>query len=167
MDRRPPDEIPSAVSKGEDDLRRTTLQGKSDSIAGTIVCFRPPDSPARDDLGNTALIDAAPGGRSDRPCLFYGEPSRPLTGDLRSTAARARLTRVRAARARRGEVIDPVAGDLNASMAKMKAMPEICPITRSRLFDVPSGAGCVISAAYWKPTGPALRRKKPCRPGRW
>jgi len=34
-----------------------------------------------------------------------------------------------------------IAGFLWASTAKMNTMPEIRPLTRSRLFDVPSGAG--------------------------
>ena len=55
----------------------------------------------------------------------------------------------------------PVARSFMASMPMMKTMPEIWPISKSRLLDVPSGAGWVISAAYWKPIGPALSRKNP------
>ena len=52
--------------------------------------------------------------------------------------------------------MDLSAGDLSASIPRMNRIPETCPATRRRLFDVPSGAGCVISAAYWNPIGPAL-----------
>jgi len=45
-------------------------------------------------------------------------------------------------------VIDPVAFDLNASMARMKRMPETCPMRRRTVLDAPSGIGRVISAAY-------------------
>jgi hypothetical protein len=60
----------------------------------------------------------------------------------------------------RESVIEPD-DDFNASIPRMKAIPETCP-TRSRSpFDVPSGAGCVISAPYWNPRGPDERRNAP------
>ena len=40
-----------------------------------------------------------------------------------------------------GVVIDPVWGDLRISKPKIKAMPEIWPINKSRPFEVPSGVG--------------------------
>jgi hypothetical protein len=38
-------------------------------------------------------------------------------------------------------VIEPVPGDLKLSIPKMKMIPEICPMSKSRPFDVPSGVG--------------------------
>jgi hypothetical protein len=39
------------------------------------------------------------------------------------------------------EVIDPVAGDLNRSIPKMKRMPEIWPASNNKPLEVPSGDG--------------------------
>jgi hypothetical protein len=58
-------------------------------------------------------------------------------------------------------VIDPVLADLRASIPRMKTIPEICPARSSRPFDVPSGAGEVTSAPYWKPSGPDESRNAP------
>ena len=41
----------------------------------------------------------------------------------------------------KGRVIEPVPGDLKLSIPKMKTIPEICPMSKSRPLDVPSGAG--------------------------
>ena len=57
--------------------------------------------------------------------------------------------------------MDPLTGDLKKSIPKIKAIPEICPMSSKSPFDVPSGAGYAISAPYWNPIGPALSRKKP------
>jgi hypothetical protein len=75
--------------------------------------------------------------------------------------ARRRLRARRAVRTTSDEVIEPVVGDLSASMPTMNRMPETWPARRRRPFDVPSGTGWVTSAAYWNPIGPELRRKKP------
>jgi hypothetical protein len=58
-------------------------------------------------------------------------------------------------------VIEPVNADLKLSIQKINTIPEICPISISKPFDVPSEAGKVISAPYWNPIGPALSRKNP------
>ena len=58
-------------------------------------------------------------------------------------------------------VIEPVKGVLKLSRAKIKAIPDICPISKSNPLEVPSEAGKVISAPYWNPMGPALSRKNP------
>jgi hypothetical protein len=60
-----------------------------------------------------------------------------------------------------GPVIDPDTEDLKLSIPKMKRMPEICPASNKKPFEVPSEIGYVISAPYWKPIGPELRRKNP------
>jgi hypothetical protein len=60
----------------------------------------------------------------------------------------------------RDRVIDP-SGPFRASIAMINRIPETFPMTTSMLFEVPSGAGSVTSAPYWKPMGPALRRKNP------
>ena len=58
-------------------------------------------------------------------------------------------------------VMEPVNDDLKLSIQKIKIIPEICPISISKPFEVPSDAGKVISAPYWNPIGPALSRKNP------
>lgn len=45
-------------------------------------------------------------------------------------------------------VIEPVNVDFRLSIPKINAIPEICPISKSIPFDVPSDAGKVISAPY-------------------
>jgi hypothetical protein len=72
-----------------------------------------------------------------------------------------RLSSIRPISTVKGMVIEPVNGDLKLSIPKIKAIPEICPISKSIPFEVPSEAGKVISAPYWNPIGPALRRKNP------
>ncbi len=73
------------------------------------------------------------------------------------------LKATRAISTHRGVVIEPVAGDLKLSIPRIKTIPEICPMSRSSPFDVPSGAGKAISAPYWKPIGPALSSDAPRR----
>ena len=70
---------------------------------------------------------------------------RKISGSRRKTASRM-LTTIRTSSTTREVVMEPVCGLLKASMAKMKAIPETCPISRSRPLEVPSGTGWVTSA---------------------
>jgi len=64
-----------------------------------------------------------------------------MRGDSLSLVQRSRLRTMSPMSTTRGEVIEPVAGDLKLSIPKIKMIPEICPMSKSRPFDVPSGAG--------------------------
>jgi hypothetical protein len=55
--------------------------------------------------------------------------------------ARIRQTTIRAMRMRSEVVIQPLAGDLRASMPMINATPDTCPASKRRPFDVPSGTG--------------------------
>ena len=78
------------------------------------------------------------------PLYYYFGPR---SGDPLSSRERNTQTSVSASKTSRETVMDPD-GDLNASIPKMKTIPETWPITSRRLFEVPSGAGWVISAPY-------------------
>ena len=65
-----------------------------------------------------------------------------------SLVEKRRLTSMSPMSTINGMVIEPVSGDLKLSNPRMKTMPEICPMSKSKPFDVPSGAGWVTSAPY-------------------
>jgi hypothetical protein len=79
--------------------------------------------------------------------------------DSFSLAERRKLISIRMQSTVNGIVIEPVPGDLNQSIPKMNAIPDTCPISRRKPFEVPSDTGNVTSAPYWNPIGPELSRK--------
>ena len=76
---------------------------------------------------------------------------------------KSKPTTISSIRTIRDIVIEPVTGDFIISIPTIKTIPDICPISKRRPFDIPSDAGKAISAPYWKPMGPALNRKKPIK----
>jgi hypothetical protein len=95
------------------------------------------------------------------PELFYFLPSPVNITDSFSLNEINILSTISTRRKTRDLVIDPVSCDLRLSIPKINAIPDTWPINISMPFDVPSDAGYVISAPYWNPMGPELRRKNP------
>ena len=61
--------------------------------------------------------------------------------DSRSLVQRSTARTIRPMSSTNDKVIEPVSGDLKLSMPKMKRIPEIWPMSKSKPLDVPSGAG--------------------------
>ena len=92
------------------------------------------------------ILKGRPGAECCKPVAFYTADLNPrpyslIRVDSLNTGNNTRPKTMSPIRISIDGVIEPVAGDLNLSIAKMNIMPDIWPMSISKPLDVPSGAG--------------------------